>query len=88
MSDLFFCQAGPVLRAARKGKLERSDLLETPVRDRSAATYAARRCEDVSLAATESIRRWIRCAGTPPFGASDEPGTSFRAAGSRFPLRS
>ena len=50
---------------------------------RSAATYTARRCEDVSLAATESIRRWIRCAGTfARVPASSEP------AGSRFPLRS
>mmetsp|Transcript_11367 Transcript_11367/g.47560 ORF Transcript_11367/g.47560 Transcript_11367/m.47560 type:complete len:236 (-) Transcript_11367:1192-1899(-) len=50
---------------------------------RSTPTYTARRCEDVSLAATESIRRWIRCAGTfARAPASSEP------AGSRFPLRS
>ena len=61
MSDLFFCQAGPVLRAARKGKLERSDLLETPVQDRSAATYARFKAlwaaECASFAAREAAKK-------------------------------
>mmetsp|Transcript_2022 Transcript_2022/g.5168 ORF Transcript_2022/g.5168 Transcript_2022/m.5168 type:complete len:275 (+) Transcript_2022:1528-2352(+) len=29
---------------------------------RSAVAYTARRCDDVNVAPTESIRRWIRCA--------------------------
>ena len=50
-----------MLRAARKGKLERSDLLETPVQDRSAATYARFKAlwaaECASFAAREAAKK-------------------------------